>query len=161
MSKLIINDREWFSKPCADATDGAENLTIIKEMNEVLDANKGGVGLAANQIGYNKRIAIIKTRIDEDIVLVNPEIISVSKKTVKSVEGCLSFPGVEVTTKRHRTITLRRQPGFIEETFTGFDAIVIQHELSHLNGDTMWDYEYKNVGNKFTPKKKKRSKKRR
>ena len=158
MSKLVINDKEWFSKVCVDATE-EEALQIIPEMHKVLDDHSTGVGLAANQIGYNKRIAVIK-RGDEDIVLVNPVIISKSKKTVKSVEGCLSFPEDQVTVRRHKSITLQRQPGFKIETFEGFEAIVIQHELGHLDGKTMWDNEWKDKGSKFTPKKKKRKKRR-
>jgi len=152
--KLVINDKNWFSQRCTDASE-EEALIIVKQMYKILDAHKNGVGLAANQIGYRKRIAIIKTDSDESIVLVNPEVISKSKETVKSTEGCLSFPNIQLSVRRQETITLKRQPGFSEETFVGFEAIVIQHELDHLDGKTMWNRLYK-LNSNFTPKKKKR-----
>lgn len=158
--ELVVNDKEWFSHKCVEATDDVENEQIVKSLYKALKEHPKGVGMAANQLGYDKRIAVILRKTDEDIVLINPVVVSVSKKTSKQIEGCLSFPDAIVATRRHSSITLQRQPGCKEETFTGFDAVVIQHELGHLDGKTMWDVEFKKKRSNFTPKKKKRKKRR-
>ncbi len=160
MNKLVLNDKEWFAQKCVDADNIDENKQIIDNINHILDTHSTGAGLAANQLGYNKRIAVIIRDNGERLVLVNPIVLDKSKETVKCIEGCLSFPGSTVATKRHKSITVQCTSKSEPELFTGFEANVIQHEIDHLNGTVMFDREYK-VGGRFTPKKKKRKKKRR
>jgi len=158
MSKLVINDREWFKKPC-DTVDNLDLVTEVKQelINELYN-HPTGVGLAANQMGYNCRIAVIKLVNKDILMLVNPVIVSKSKKTIKSTEGCLSFPNVSVDCRRHESVVIKASPLEREVEYTGMDAIVIQHEMDHLMGRTMFDCKYVKSNGKFTPKKKRRKK---
>jgi peptide deformylase len=99
-----------------------------------------GVGLAAPQIGFGRRIAVIDTSAGEDpgarMVLINPEIVRTEGAQV-SEEGCLSVPGFREPVKRAQRVTVRAQRAN-GETFetTGEDLLAraFLHETDHLNG---------------------------
>jgi len=114
------------------------NNVLPNEMDNIiinLEKNLGvnGVGLAAPQIGINKKIAIV--RFDNvSINLINPKIIDSSGGFINKDEGCLSFPGQRFNTLRHREIFVKddlRPDGFVA---VGFEAVVIAHEIDHLEG---------------------------
>ena len=114
-----------------------------------------GVGLAAPQIGYDKRFFAVYL-IDDDgnelkYGLVNPRIImsSVKKCALRSGEGCLSVKNDKKGyVYRYHKITLRAYDVFeekeIEIKAKGFTAIVLQHELDHLDGIVYYDRISKN-----------------
>lgn len=156
MSKLIINDREWFKKPCNETHNLSLMVEVEKDLINELSKHPTGVGLAANQIGYDCKVAVIKLQDNSMLTLMNPTIVSKSKNTIKSVEGCLSFPGTSVDCRRHSSIIIKPTQLDKEFEYTGRDAIVIQHELGHLSGLTMFDCKYIKSNGKFTPKKKRR-----
>ena len=112
---------------------------ILKDMWDTL-SGVGGLGLAANQIGLNMRIAVIKMK-DEDgegekIVLINPEIIAKSGKAYAE-EGCLSFPGFFVRIKRYGKVKVKalNEKGMpVEMSAEGLLARAFQHEIDHLDG---------------------------
>jgi len=125
---------------------------LIKEMKETLLAQTDpqGVGLAANQVGFNLSLFIMKPNKKSPIsVFINPKILKVeeekkekskekSKKTIK-LEGCLSVPKIWGKVKRAEKVLLEYQTD--EESFkkkqawfSGFEAVIIQHEVDHLNG---------------------------
>lgn len=100
-----------------------------------------GVGLAAPQVGVSKRIVVIDISHEEEKVeplyLVNPEIIWKSEEKVCGEEGCLSVPEQRAEVERHASVKIRymdydgkEQEQLIED----FLAIVVQHELDHLDG---------------------------
>ncbi len=133
---------------------------LISEMSETLDATVDpvGVGLAAPQVGVAKRIFLSRPQEKGPIhVFINPQIVggsveeeiphfTNSKKVEKSkpkksrgklLEGCLSVPNIWGNVSRKKKIMLSWQDVKGEKhtrTFTGFGAIIIQHELDHLNG---------------------------
>ena len=122
-------------------------LEIIKEMKRALKVavSPKGVGLAAPQIGLSLRIFIILPNEKSDIsVFINPEIVKKSKQLSENspqgknqLEGCLSIPRVWGMVKRHESITLKYQDESAKihrKEFTGFLAVIIQHELDHLDG---------------------------
>lgn len=126
-------------------------LGIIEDMVATLKAAKNpeGVGLAAPQIGIPLRIFLIRPLPDKVItVFINPEIIKFSQrlqspKTNKGVyEGCLSLPGHYAPVTRSMSVTVRYQKlstsplalSTVQESYSGFPAHIIQHELDHLNG---------------------------
>lgn len=103
------------------------------------------VGIAANQIGIDARIAVVYIEDEEgqpelDLIMVNPVILSSSAKQIfiESGEGCLSLPDKpEGNVYRAREIKLRYfdlegEKHVIE--LHDFDAIAVQHEIDHLNG---------------------------
>jgi peptide deformylase len=133
---------------------------ILGHARRLCQQHRGGVGLAATQVGVADRWFIMNlsgpqsvptTRFLVDGLpvrpatvteLVNPVVTSVSYKQVTAEEGCLSFPGIRVRVARPVSVALdyqdkkgRRHTLFAE----GFAARVIQHELDHLNGISIVD----------------------
>ena len=91
--------------------------------------------MAANMIGVHKNIIIIHTETGEDKVMLNPVTVS-QKGPYETEEGCMSLPGVRKTT-RYRVITVRYEDENFKkhvETFSGFTAEIVQHEMDHLQG---------------------------
>lgn len=122
---------------------------IVTDMEKVLVAQDDppGVGLAANQVGLDISIFIIKPTEKSKIkVFINPKILQTTHynlppkqkghKKVK-LEGCLSIPRIWGPVKRSDRIFLKYQDltgkNYLK-WFTGFEAIIIQHEMDHLNG---------------------------
>lgn len=95
-----------------------------------------GVGLAAPQVGVSERICVIE--IDGDVsYYINPEITSRSQNKILFEEGCLSLPGKFFPIERHEGITVKywNEKGLPKRIRTdGLLAIVLQHEIDHLNG---------------------------
>lgn len=109
-----------------------------------------GVGLAAIQAGYQKRMFVILYQKGNEVVkykLVNPKIIetSVRKAALEGGEGCLSVD-IDHQGLVHRYYKIRMkaydvfQEKEIEIVATGYDAIVLQHEYDHLNGVLYYDH---------------------
>lgn len=123
-----------------------ELLAIIEDMKETLIAS-GGYGIAAPQVGINKRIAIIKVEKEncryqdcEEVpmtVMINPTWKKKSEKTYTEFEGCLSVPSIRGKVERYYAIEV----SYYSETgekivkeVSGFTARDIQHECDHLDG---------------------------
>lgn len=114
---------------------------LIDDMVETM-YDAPGIGLAANQVGRAcQLVAIDLQRRDEEsdsglIVMVNPKIIS-AQGSIAFEEGCLSVPDYYAKVKRAEEVVVRAldvdgKP--FEMTASGFLAVVIQHELDHLEG---------------------------
>ena len=103
---------------------------------------KGGIGLAAPQIGIPKRLFVLGGHI-KGRVCFNPEILKLKdKKTGVEFEGCLSYPNLQVTVKRPKTIKVAYQDATGKRhvrTLRNLDARAFQHELDHLNGIVIKD----------------------
>ncbi len=91
----------------------------------------GCAGLAANQLGYNKRIFVIKTK-KGFRVFVNPTFTPCGPLS-PAVEGCLSVPSRQVSVKRHTKIYAKSNGGK-RILLIGWESRAFQHELDHLNG---------------------------
>lgn len=116
----------------------AENM-----IKYIKDPDNGGVGLAAPQIGINKRLIVVslmKNYEDEDyrtIAMINPEIIAHSEETSKDEEWCLSVPGETGDVTRWTWIKV----SFIDPEWRKYAlklenlaARIVQHEIDHLDG---------------------------
>ena len=126
----------------------AENITefgvpeldkFIEDMFESMYAAKG-VGLAAPQIGFARKIAVIDVSNGENpadkLVLINPVIVRVEGKQ-QGEEGCLSVPGFKETVRRPKRVTVRAQNAkgeFWEKTGEDLLARAFLHETDHLMG---------------------------
>lgn len=109
---------------------------VLDALIETMQKQKNGVGIAAPQVGIQKR-AIIVTTSDGPQAFINPKIFSPSKELVESEEGCFSVPGVYGIVKRHRTIKIKatdRNGKPVRRSVDGFEAIIFQHEIDHLDG---------------------------
>lgn len=97
------------------------------------------VGLAANQVGYNRRVFVMQIA-NKIYHCFNPEIVSVSNTTAVDAEGCLSFPKLRLSVARPESIVVQYadfQGNISQEELSGLAARCFQHELDHLNGITM------------------------
>ncbi len=119
---------------------------LLNDMLETMYAAPG-IGLAAVQVGVLKRLIVIDTSKDKEkknpIFLINPEIISRSKKTSIYEEGCLSLPGhfAEIERPAECQIKFIDYEGKEKELSAhGLLATCIQHEVDHLNGVLFIDY---------------------
>ena len=98
-----------------------------------------GVGLAAVQVGVLQRVLVLIAN-GTVLQMVNPTIKSASRLRIEHTEKCLSYPGIRKKTNRSRqvVVTYRTPLGqTCTHTFLGFDAIVVQHEMDHLDGKTI------------------------
>ena len=121
-----------------------ENNIILDNMIKIMyQAN--GIGLAANQIGYNKRMFVmdVSNERDNPQVFINPIITSKNNKKMNDIEGCLSRPAEEVRVKRSITVDLEwtcRHGKLQHKTFSYLPSRVVQHEMDHLNGKLITDH---------------------
>ncbi len=127
---------EMKASPCSTPIS-QDDHTAIQHMDEILDElGDEAAGIAAPQIGYPRRIFLLR-KDDRNIVYINPIITEKSENQKRDGEGCLSLPGMGVTVKRYKAITLEYidiNGKFQSEKFTGFWARAVQHEIDHLNG---------------------------
>jgi len=118
-----------------------ENLEkLIQDMKDTLQS-VGGLGLAANQLGRDESICLIKID-DEVVVMINPEIIDRSGEKKISIEGCLSLPDINAKVERDEIITVKFINSNWEEqelTLQFPHSVIVQHEVDHLNGRLMID----------------------
>jgi peptide deformylase len=112
---------------------------FLEDMFESMYAAKG-VGLAAPQIGFSRKISVIDISNAENpadkIVLINPQIVRVEGKQVGE-EGCLSIPTFREQVKRAKRVTVRAQDAkgeFFEKTGEDLLARAFLHETDHLHG---------------------------
>lgn len=108
---------------------------LIQDLKDTLNNTKSGCGISAVQIGVLKRICIIKYN-KKDYVLINPVITRV-RGEIEFREGCLSAPGISISTKRAQKVwcTYFDENGIQREIDQGgFCSVVIQHELDHFEG---------------------------
>ena len=123
-----------------------EERQLMDDMLETM-YDAPGIGLAAIQIGILKRVVVIDLSKDEEkkkpIFLINPKIISRSKKTSMYEEGCLSLPGqyFEIERPSECRVEYLDYNGDLKELKAdGLLSTCIQHEVDHLNGVLFIDY---------------------
>lgn len=124
------------SEPVTDIND--EVAVLIDNLFETLYSDINNCGLAAPQVGYQKRITVIDVseKRNEPLCLINPEIIE-SGGVYKGLEACLSLPGAYEEIKRAQWIKFRAQDRngiFYEKDADGLLAECVQHEIDHLDG---------------------------
>ncbi len=135
---------------------------LVEDLVDTLDnaQNPQGAGLAAPQIGVLKRVLIARNFYEdpgnpnltkfENVVFINPKIVSHSKETDVDWEGCLSIPDTYGKVQRYSQVKVRTEDLDGQE-FTvkasGFFARTIQHEIDHLDGIL---FTTKLIGNKVT-----------
>ena len=133
MERRIVKDPILLARRSRDAT--AEDLDIARDLLDTLRAHRDGcVGMAANMIGICKRVIVFDDG-GELRTMFNPELVRASG-VYEAEEGCLSLSGTRKA-KRYRSIKVRYQNEAMQtrlQTFTGWTAQIIQHEIDHCNG---------------------------
>ena len=135
----------------ADLNDKEALATLVQDLKDTL-VRADGCGLAAPQIGESVRVVIVDGDVVSDTydylkgfrrTLINPEILEESDEKVTYSEGCLSIPGIYCDVVRSKKMTVRYYNEDLEqvtESFDNFACRMIQHELSHLDGDLFTDH---------------------
>ena len=145
---MIIKDKTKLQEKCSPVSmkEGEEiGVRLLHELRE----SENGIGLAANQIGINKRVCVVNVK--EPLVLINPKIVEKSKEEFVFPEGCLSFPNDKVKTIRHQDIVVEADNHEGKLSFSAnskdindaFECVCVQHEIDHLDGITMFEREFK------------------
>ena len=117
---------------------------LVKDLKDTLLDRGDGIGLAAPQINVHSRVVVVrlggrnddKSEPDPPIALINPEIIE-AMDDERDFDGCLSFPGLFAETVRPhylRVTGLDEWGKPFERVFEGFDAVLVHHEIDHLEG---------------------------
>jgi peptide deformylase len=128
------------SKPIG--TRGPETRQLIMDLKDTLLQHGNGIGLAAPQIGVHKRAIVVclgagdGKKAGPPIGIVDPVILEAGCE-LPDFDGCLSIPGFYAQTVRPHFMRLRGQNErgvTCEWTLKGFDAVVVHHEVDHLNG---------------------------
>lgn len=120
-----------------------EDLTpLVEKMFQVMDREEG-IGLAAPQIGIQKKIMVWRDPDSEERhVLINPRIVERSESTVTAEEGCLSVPGHLMEVARAERVVVRgvgMDGRVVAVEASGLLARIMQHEIDHLEGRLILD----------------------
>ena len=121
---------------------------LVSNMKETM-LSENGIGLSAPQVGVNLRVIVIQLMSAGKLVgpvqeMINPVITNYSDDTMEYEEGCLSIPGEYIRIDRPRSIHVKFQTlsGKYKKWFLkGLEARIVQHEIDHLDGVLMTDYE--------------------
>ena len=133
-----------------------EGLSIAKDLFDILNRRKDGIGLAANQVGIDASVAVVNVK--EPLILINP-VIKEQWEEIDYYEGCLSWPKKGVNTKRYKNVIIHTEQEECDWYFSGaenpsdgkgswekeqsdkqeqelrvLESVCIQHEIDHLNG---------------------------
>jgi peptide deformylase len=140
---IVIYGSPALRKKTFELDAGDDFVQLAENMKETLK-NAAGIGLAGPQVGVLKSIFVMETTpLKNDgiepveKVFLNPTILNYNDSTVWYNEGCLSIPGIYEDVKRPEKIEVRfRDLSFDwkEETLTGLEARIFQHEYDHLQG---------------------------
>jgi peptide deformylase len=118
---------------------------IVLDMIDLME-KEGGMGLSANQVGFNGQIFVMKTYLNKQfgspIAVINPIIKGLSKEIEEGVEGCLSHPGLLLKVKRPISCLVEfetltddgKNVIHVEAKFDDIDARIFLHEYDHLHG---------------------------
>jgi peptide deformylase len=128
--------------PVAVVDDAVREL--VDDLFETMRAAKG-VGLAANQVGSARRVAVVDVGDDDPppLVLINPRVVAMRDERETAEEGCLSIPELYGDVERALTITLEaldREGRPYRTDVSGFKGRAVQHEVDHLDGVLFLDH---------------------
>lgn len=133
MIREINHDPLFLNQPSEPATE--EDIPVAKDLLETLAAHREEcVGMAANMIGVRKNIIAVNMGVIS-MAMINP-VILYKKRPFDTEEGCLSLQGIRPA-RRYEEITVEYQEMNLavhRQTFTGWTAQIIQHEIDHLHG---------------------------
>jgi peptide deformylase len=113
---------------------------LVEDMLETMDA-AGGIGLAANQVGVSRRVAVVEVEGDR-FAMINPRIVETGGAATAE-EGCLSIPEIYADVTRPERVVVEAldvEGNQFRKEATGLKARAIQHEIDHLDGILFLDH---------------------
>lgn len=137
---LVSSDDPILKTPCAPVPheDIPGLAGFASELLAVM-VKKGGMGIAAPQVGSFLRLCIVQ-KDRKPLVMINPAITGKGKRLVVLPEGCLSYPGIQVRKPRLKEVGVSYFDLNGEQHYTifqGIESVCAQHEIDHLNGITI------------------------
>ena len=137
--EVLLYPDPGLKRVCAAAPTGAELARVVEDLTDTMRAFPGCVGIAAPQVGHEVRVAVIDLtghrKAPESVhgltVLVDPVVVSGAGSEVGR-EGCLSIPNLTANVRRQIDVKVTTRDGSFE--FEGFEALLAQHEIDHLDG---------------------------
>ncbi|WP_300675130.1 peptide deformylase [Desulfoluna sp.] len=139
---IVTYPAKSLAEPSEKITEIDDTIkTLIENMAETM-FEAPGAGLAAVQVGVNKQLIVVNTTEGDEaensyMALINPEIVESDGEFISEDEGCLSVPELRATVKRFNRVkvtALDPDGNAVELNEEGFPAVVLQHEIDHLNG---------------------------
>jgi len=117
---------------------------LVQDLKDTLNDHPEGIGLAAPQIAAHSRVVVVRLGGGADsesepgppLSLINPEIVE-ARDEQRDFDGCLSLPGLYGETVRPHYLRVKGldETGYpFDRVFEGFDAVVVHHEIDHLDG---------------------------
>jgi peptide deformylase len=155
MVRPIVTLITDLKKPCLPVEKNENIKSIIQDLKDTLEKTHG-LGISANQIGVQKKISYIKVPKSMDqrtkkmeygeYILINAKIINKNTPVRVNNEGCISFPGLNVVTKRYAFVVVefeneKRQ--IQTGMFANLESLVAQHECDHQNSLTILDKKWR------------------
>lgn len=143
---LIYPESETALRQKCEAVKGvnARVKRLIRDLKDTLKQHPEGIGLAAPQINIHQRVVIVRLgatygsqeECQAPIALVNPVIME-ARLEKRDFDGCLSFPGLygETVRPHHLRVSGLDEEGLpFDRIFEGFNAVLVHHEIDHLDG---------------------------
>ena len=145
----IVTDEYMLRKRCTEVTDFAGLDKVVSVLSDVLLNYNGpagkALGLAANQLGYQQRMFVLRMPVGPPVCIVNPVIWKQKGYQIGS-ERCLSLLGVTVRVKRPLSVVIKgvnQYGNHVKYKMSNQMARVICHEIDHLDGKLITDYKVK------------------
>lgn len=138
-----LQNTSMLYKPSKEVRKGEKVTRLVERMFTIMnhEGYTGGIGLAANQIGLDMRIIVVdvpSTQFRQEFI--NPVITKSRGPIIRSQEGCLSYPKRMIVMMRFSEIIVHgydRDWKPIRRRLKGINAVVVQHEVDHLDGFTI------------------------
>jgi peptide deformylase len=109
---------------------------IESKMIEIMEKNNG-IGISANQVGFDQRVIVIKPKNKDAFAMFNPRILSKDSNETLDQEGCLSFPNLYLPIIRSKKVTVEyvdKHKNICIIELDDIDSKCLQHEIDHLDG---------------------------
>lgn len=140
--ELVLYPGDVLSEECELVENPGDWDELISDMEEVL-YDRNGIGLAAPQVGETLQLFLLRLDAEKRLheAYFNPNILELETEDTL-VEGCLSFPNIEVEIERATWVRFEATTPTgkdVERTVEGLQAQCVQHEIDHLHGKTLLD----------------------
>lgn len=134
--KIYVYENSILRTKSTEVDKVDDDLRIILDRMMKVMEKANGIGLAANQIGIDKRFFVLDVE-GRKLKIINPEILEFGDELIEFEEGCLSIPGVYRNVTRPEKIRVKymdENNEIHEELLEGLISRAFQHELDHLDG---------------------------
>jgi peptide deformylase len=144
--EILTFPNKFLQQPTQPVENIDEDIQkLVADMAETM-YDAPGVGLAAIQVGSDKQVLVYDEKPTESDrgygVIINPKVVETEGQIISENEGCLSVPDFRSDVKRAARIVVEgvdRDGKSLRFEADGFLAIVLQHEIDHLNGTLFID----------------------